>query len=105
MPIYEYRCKGCGGISEIAVGISIHEDPLRCPKCGGSDLEKLMSTHNIAVKRYPPKLPNPKELRDKAPPPSPDDVGLFIGMSEDKTKTMVLPHRGGEPIAEWDSNV
>lgn len=42
MPIYEYTCKACGTESEITHKIS---DPpaKKCPKCGKSKLEKMMS--------------------------------------------------------------
>lgn len=42
MPIYEYVCKACGTESEITHKIS---DPpaKKCPKCGKSKLEKMMS--------------------------------------------------------------
>ncbi len=44
MPIYEYRCMDCGGVSEILVlGKS---DSVRCKDCGGTVLTKLMSAHN-----------------------------------------------------------
>ena len=42
MPIYEFRCRDCSKISEIlfrgADGQSV-----RCPDCGGENLEKLIS--------------------------------------------------------------
>ena len=42
MPIYEYVCKACGTESEITHKIS--DPPARkCPKCGKSKLEKMMS--------------------------------------------------------------
>ncbi|MBN2025052.1 MAG: zinc ribbon domain-containing protein [Pirellulales bacterium] len=40
MPLYEYACRGCGRRFEYLVRA---DDPARCPDCGGSDLEKLMS--------------------------------------------------------------
>lgn len=42
MPIYEYVCKACGTESEITHKIS---DPpaKKCPACGKSKLEKMMS--------------------------------------------------------------
>jgi putative FmdB family regulatory protein len=43
MPIYEYRCLSCGGISEIWEGVGTRSDPLRCQTCGGSALERVLS--------------------------------------------------------------
>ncbi len=42
MPIYEYRCKQCGEVSEILQRIS---DPpaTRCPACGAEALTKQVS--------------------------------------------------------------
>ena len=43
MPIYEYRCRKCGKISELLVGVGSYADELKCSHCGSTDLEKLMS--------------------------------------------------------------
>jgi len=40
MPIYEYRCKKCGEVSEFLV--LRDNDPVTCKKCGGVNLGKLM---------------------------------------------------------------
>jgi len=42
MPIYDFKCAECGMVSEILVR-SPHQDDLKCPACGGQDLEKLIS--------------------------------------------------------------
>ncbi len=44
MPIYEYRCKDCGGISEFIVFGK--DDEVYCRSCNSQDLEKLLSAHN-----------------------------------------------------------
>jgi len=42
MPIYEYRCHGCGRDLELMQNIS--DKPLRkCPECGALKLQKLIS--------------------------------------------------------------
>jgi putative FmdB family regulatory protein len=43
MPIYEYRCRSCGKVSEIFKGIGDKDDPLQCAYCSSKDLEKLLS--------------------------------------------------------------
>jgi putative FmdB family regulatory protein len=40
MPIYEYRCGGCGQKFETLVRTG---DTPACPSCGSTDLEKLIS--------------------------------------------------------------
>lgn len=41
MPIYEYICKGCDKEFEVLVLGS--SDEVCCPKCGGKDVNRLMS--------------------------------------------------------------
>lgn len=54
MPIYEYRCRSCGGTSEIWEGVGARKDPLECKHCGRGELEKIMSpSHSL-------KNPRPK---------------------------------------------
>ena len=54
MPLYEYRCRGCGAISEhLVLG---GDEETTCGNCGGRDLEKLMSPsadHQAAGDRLP----------------------------------------------------
>jgi putative FmdB family regulatory protein len=49
MPIYEYRCAGCGAVSDFMVGVGSQADAasLSCGQCGGERLERLMSRINI----------------------------------------------------------
>jgi len=44
MPIYEYKCMDCGGVSEILV--LKESDSVRCKDCDGTRLTKLMSAHS-----------------------------------------------------------
>lgn len=44
MPIFEYKCKDCGTISEFIVFGK--DDDLHCKSCNGQQLEKLLSAHN-----------------------------------------------------------
>ncbi|MGZ5435271.1 MAG: FmdB family zinc ribbon protein [Pyrinomonadaceae bacterium] len=48
MPIYEYRCKKCGKLTEVLVRAPA-KPPTRCRECGGR-LEKLISTSAIQFK-------------------------------------------------------
>ena len=47
MPIYEYRCETCGATNEFLVFGK--EDGLKCKKCNGETLVKLMSAPSISV--------------------------------------------------------
>ena len=55
MPIFEYRCRGCGHEFETLVRAT---DTPACPSCAGQDLEKIVSgvairsggTHALALK-------------------------------------------------------
>jgi putative FmdB family regulatory protein len=44
MPIYEYKCKDCGQISELLV--MNKDEVISCGSCNSLNLEKLMSAHN-----------------------------------------------------------
>lgn len=48
MPIYEYRCKGCGKITEIWHGVNESVNN-HCPHCGG-DLQKVISNAGFILK-------------------------------------------------------
>ncbi len=53
MPLYEYRCPGCGAHSEVLQPLGAGSEDLRCPSCGGSDLARQLSTfaaHGAAVR-------------------------------------------------------
>jgi putative FmdB family regulatory protein len=43
MPIYEYACQACGRTFEELVLRRSEEDEVRCPKCKGRRVEKLVS--------------------------------------------------------------
>ena len=43
MPIYEYACKACDRTFEELVLRRSDEDDVRCPKCKGKRVEKLVS--------------------------------------------------------------
>ena len=46
MPIYDYRCQGCGRVSEILVHAPNKGAP-RCPVCGSSELERIISASYV----------------------------------------------------------
>lgn len=55
MPIYEYKCKVCGSISEFLTSTD-NKERLFCKNCGSLDLEKIISAATISsqsAKRQP----------------------------------------------------
>lgn len=45
MPIFEYECKKCGGVSEFLVGMTVEKEKPHCLKCGSSRVKKIFSAH------------------------------------------------------------
>jgi putative FmdB family regulatory protein len=41
MPIYDYRCRECGRVSEVFVRTTTGK--VRCPHCGSEGMEQLVS--------------------------------------------------------------
>lgn len=48
MPLYEYRCKGCGERFEKLVRSVDSTTDLRCPRCGSAEAERLVSSFGVA---------------------------------------------------------
>jgi len=42
MPIFDFKCSGCGKVSEIIVRRANEE--VTCPECGSADMKKLMTS-------------------------------------------------------------
>jgi|LGVD01.1.fsa_nt_gb putative FmdB family regulatory protein len=50
MPIYEYRCQECGEKFEKLVRSMKNPGPeIKCPKCGGREVEKLLSAFGLRI--------------------------------------------------------
>lgn len=43
MPVYEYKCKGCGKNYELKLGIFHTSKSIKCPKCGSSNADRVYS--------------------------------------------------------------
>jgi putative FmdB family regulatory protein len=41
MPIYEYRCEGCGQVTEALIRNGREAECVRCEQCGDSRLERV----------------------------------------------------------------
>ncbi|MFQ6618925.1 MAG: zinc ribbon domain-containing protein [Fidelibacterota bacterium] len=44
MPIYEFKCRGCGDQFEELIFSHSGVSDVSCPRCGSSGVEKLIST-------------------------------------------------------------
>ena len=43
MPIFEFKCKECGKRFSSLFGMTAEPDDTRCPSCGSTDADKLVS--------------------------------------------------------------
>ena len=49
MPIYEFRCLECNEIAEFLFTSSKKRVEVKCPHCGGCELERVLSAANVSV--------------------------------------------------------
>jgi putative FmdB family regulatory protein len=49
MPIYEYKCKDCGKVTEFLVGIGKEQPEIKCNFCKSKRLEKIFSQSFIST--------------------------------------------------------
>jgi putative FmdB family regulatory protein len=69
MPLYDYRCRGCGHTFEALVRNAVVPP---CASCGGTDLEQLLSLFAVSSEStrqtnlQAARKKNSKVLRDKA---------------------------------------
>lgn len=49
MPIYEYRCDGCGKVFEELTLSAGAASATRCQHCGGPDVRRLMSAFAVGA--------------------------------------------------------
>lgn len=47
MPLYEYRCRSCGNVSEFLMHDHKMSKALECSSCGSMDLEKIFSVPGL----------------------------------------------------------
>ena len=47
MPIYQYKCRECGEVSDFFLHGFISTETLACPNCGSHNLDKLISVSNL----------------------------------------------------------
>ena len=47
MPIYDFRCRECGDVSEFMVPSYSASSTVACSSCGSRELERLISAPNL----------------------------------------------------------
>ena len=47
MPFYDFRCLSCGEVNELFLR-DVDVSGVTCPACGGSEMEKLITSFNTA---------------------------------------------------------
>lgn len=47
MPIYDFKCRDCGGVSELLLLSPSENRKPACQSCGSHDLERLVSAPNL----------------------------------------------------------
>ncbi|MBW2060747.1 MAG: zinc ribbon domain-containing protein [Deltaproteobacteria bacterium] len=70
MPIYEYRCKACGNVTEFLVSPD-EEIAVFCSHCDSHDMEKIMSVASFlgdTTERIPGQTCCGREERCDSPP-------------------------------------
>ncbi len=43
MPLYDFKCRACGKVTEFLLSGHAHDTEQLCPNCGSRNLERLMS--------------------------------------------------------------
>lgn len=49
MPIYEYKCKDCGKVTEFLVGVGKDTPEIKCSFCNSKKLDKIFSQSFIST--------------------------------------------------------
>jgi putative FmdB family regulatory protein len=47
MPIYTYRCRDCGQVFDLLVGVTSEKPELKCKKCNSKSIEKTFGTFSV----------------------------------------------------------
>jgi putative FmdB family regulatory protein len=70
MPIYEYRCKACGAVSEFLLGRG-DDERVQCKVCGASGMTMILSAASFTMQspgRRPGRTCCGREERCEIPP-------------------------------------
>ena len=100
MPLFEFRCKSCGAVTEVLARKPIAElDAVACARCGGTDTSKIISQVTFKVARS---TKYSEEFLGNAQPflkSRKETAEMFAeGKGSDDEKTFQLAERIGEQI-------
>jgi putative FmdB family regulatory protein len=106
MPFYEYQCKSCG--HDLEAMQKINDAPLKkCPHCGKSQLQRLMSAPVFRLKGggwyetdFKGDGDNKKNLADKPEPDAPKDAAKDTDKDKGKETAKDAPKDGAAPATD-----
>ncbi len=60
MPVYEFRCSGCGHVFETLTPTMAMPEGLACPQCDGKELRRMLSSFfsHSAQQKAPASMPD-----------------------------------------------
>ena len=53
MPIYEFECQVCGDVFEMLRTINANDQGIKCPNCGGEDIQRVTSLFSCGNSNSP----------------------------------------------------
>jgi putative FmdB family regulatory protein len=53
MPMYEYKCKSCGDVTEHLVGVGAEQPEIVCGGCGSDELAQMISIVSVSTGAQP----------------------------------------------------
>lgn len=59
MPLYEYRCGGCGVRFEVLQHVGTGAEGVSCPQCHAPGVERVLSTFAPSVRNAPAQCEGP----------------------------------------------
>ena len=87
MPLYEFRCQGCGAVSEFRMKFS-DSNPEICPKCEHQGLEKMLSKTSFQLKGGGWYV---TDFREGSSKPASDDTAKTTDSDTDRGPTKEAP--------------
>ena len=51
MPVYQYKCRNCGEISEFMLPMQQNNEIIACRSCGERDMQRMITAPNLVKAR------------------------------------------------------
>ena len=108
MPIYEFRCNGCGAKVSLFFRSMSSEVKGTCERCGSADLRRLFSSFRVLRPTFDPNTFNKAELLDGVNYTDPNSMASFFHRMQDTFQDapdehmdeMVQRLEHGEPVGK-----